>query len=280
LATAAVVTSGVIIAVCLGQTVFYGNRRLQNLEQATVAENLIFPDPTQVALLLEDATPGDKVLYFSGTYRDLYLSYGAYQLGAVYYPAIEGTAQEETWLSDESLSYVTASSPVYSLIGSDHGPNAWGRLYLRKIDGLDIVSQDMERLGDLRLDISNPGETFSITIDVMQHAQLQRSVEVTVPAGHEGWLDLPAECASATTLRLDLSHASREAYLAGLQNASGQTTLNWPWDQGIELVVTYRDGETDTMRFDTSRRFRTELYGREVQVLADRGSIVLAKILR
>lgn len=216
----------------------------------------------QVRLLLDRSEKGEPpttVLYMDEFAIEYYLTYGAMDLGAVYYPALERTPELNTWLSkkEQTLQFVVNRNPIFALPTS--------------ADGGFVLAQDAE----LRVLGLQPGVSeIKVRLTAAQPAALRYSSDGAVYsevqlAAQQGWVTVPVE-----SDKLIMEAAEGVIEVQGVRLAPQDQTL-WPWDQGLSLAYEDPDG---FYPLDLSSGQLVARLPFELTVLDDTGLFILAEI--
>lgn len=241
-----------------------------------VRHNALAFDPDQAEQLLAEIERGEAVLYMQQTAMTYMLTQGALQQEAVFYPAIKGNAELETWTFENfDVAYVVAQNPIFVF------PNMFNaNLLITEEDAVQVRAASGQMLVNLALRLENSSrENCLLRLVVGAPGAGQEAAQV-VPPGWFDWLPVGGSLMPDSGGLVTLSAGEGcSLVLNGLRFTENQELL-WPWDQGVELTYISVDREAAvpiTVRFTTE----TLLQGLElpIEVLADGGSLVLAKVL-
>jgi hypothetical protein len=210
-----------------------------------------------------------------------YFSYGALECGAVYYPGLEGTADEASWVErNADLRYLVVWNPTISsetIKGGDALSLERGAIL--KIKFPESLT---EPPGTIYLFLRNDSEKAVLELFPLNKEGGAAGDEFTekyyIPAGWSGWqaFTLPDPLA-AGGFHIRARRVERPIWLEGFR-VDASSPFYWPWNQGV--VLTYVSADPDvaprTIKFETWALFPGLL--RPLEVLADRGATVLLKI--
>ena len=230
-------------------------------------------DPAQPALLLSRGC--GRVLYMDEVPMHFYFTRGALECGAVYYPAVEKTADRKLWLSDKKdIRYVVAWNPSVASGRITGGSN----LALAPGDQLAIYGLAARPLNSLSIYIENPGPGVTLTA-IATGPSLPGATEIQwqVPAQSSTWLQIADQSTfPVTDLTLTMPATSAPIRINGLR-LDPDRKLNWPWDKGVSLVYKPADPSAipTTIAFDSNALAPT--LSRPLHILADNGDTNLAE---
>jgi hypothetical protein len=239
-------------------------------------------DRSQAALLRQVARPGDRVLYMHEPTTLFFLTHAGFDLGAVYYPAVRGTAEEAFWMAaDKNLRFIAGYNPFVQI------PIRKGRgLRLSGDRRIELAFSSPTLVPALRLHVVNADRDSALRIRWTDAgAAGEQSVEAAVPRDFNDWLTPSTRSPSlASRIVLDVPGAGTLSLEGIRMNESSrpnqdQRETNWPWDRGISLV--YKDPTNATTQPITVRFESANLHphpGHRIEVLSDSGSTVLARI--
>jgi hypothetical protein len=301
----------IIVAVLLGyagQMTFRGAEQVQVMARYLREKEPLALYPSQPKLLLEQAQPGDRVLYTSFILMNYYLTHGALRLGAVYYhPAFQNTRISSQWLLRPDVRFAVAFQPTmyhpafegrdearwwstmpdfrYSPLSTArrHGPLAReGKIPADLYRWLDLRVKTKDSPQNLRLYIDNPHGAAVLGVVPLNHAKeplYQYRKEVKIPAHWSGWL--PVDLTAMPTdspIRIIFPSDADHYLLGGL--TFGEDHLHWPWAQKALLTFQPREDRTGpvTVSFNPAALLPEQLRGRQITILDDRGSSVLLKL--
>jgi hypothetical protein len=262
-ATAAIAGAIVLVAALAAPTyiTFYGRHYGLTLANQIERQNFAL-NPQQPALLFDKLIqPDDLVLYTQELPLYYYLSSGGFDHGAVFLPLVQNTQQAQYWLEERApeVNYLVAMNPV-----SD--PDGIRVDQQLKIDGVN--GQDLEA-SSFSIYVSNPGEAVAATIE---WAYSQGIIETNgvVPGSFEGWLEFSTN-QKASHLIVTVE---QPIHVNGLRLSPNDST-QWPWSVGVLLSAETSNG-VDQFEVSTSALLPESAWS--IEVIDDRGSIVLAKI--
>jgi hypothetical protein len=247
-------------------------------------------EPEQPALLLAQSDPGDRVLYLDEIHRDFYLLHTGMQRGAVYYPALRGTAEEAAWMQRTDLRFAVIWDPVESLALErdilDSGViNRQGQIAASEVAWLRLEAPTPPEAETLRVRIHNSGRTGRVEVTpVDENGKLLRAnrTGAEVAASWSGWVTLELDQSTrATSTRVwRIAFPEGESlFVDGL--TFGETDHQWPWQQHARLVLVTQAGAqrcARTVSFDASRLVPPPLDAKPLHVLDDRGASVLVRV--
>ena len=236
----------VVVAILL-QTAHDGTNTLKETIHKVIGRYQYAYNLDQPGLLLSQAREGDKVLYSSLFNLPFYLTHGALDLGAVYYPAVRGTPLEKEWAENEQVRFAVVMNPL-NWFQTGHE----GKIPLNRYSQVQARFPRLENIAVVRLRIENPtaeAKTLAAVLRSDKGEEVQ-SPSLSLAPGQTEWLKIPAQGlgwtgALGVTLRGDL----KKLFLHGLNMDQSQTL--WPWDR--EAALTFiRDedgGKSYTVRF-------------------------------
>lgn len=240
---------------------FHVSNYIAGLRSFPERGQLISRDQVQKLLdLAEKGQPPATVLYMDEFAIEYYLTYGALDLGAVYYPALERTPELNSWLAEkeQTLEFLVNRNPIFSLPTTpDGGFMLAGDAELRVLGlqpgvrQLEVRIASSEQPASLR--VSSNGADYSV-VDV---------------AAQQSWVSLPVE---GDKLILEAAQGSIE--VQGVRLAESAQTL-WPWDQGVSLAY------EDPSGFYELSLSSAQIVSRlpyNLTVLDDTGLFILAEI--
>jgi hypothetical protein len=231
-------------------------------------------DETQPRLL-EPGLGADNqttVLYMKEIPLYSYMANGALDYGAVYYPAIAGTSDEEEWLVNggANIDYVVGSNPIYKLPHTQDGAiqlDPGTRLEIRISSANNVPMDGLEMLV--------VGEAASVQMEASDDKGTNVR-ELEVPAGVADWVALMENGDSVRNLELRVE-AGGAIEIYGLRFGPSNT-VDWPWEQGVHLTYSDADGETQTI--EISEAWLNGGLPLSLEVLGDEGFSVLARVVR
>lgn len=222
-------------------------------------------DKSQPGRILPTAEPGKRILYMNELPLYLYLAHGGTAYGAIYYPAIKGTDQEERWLQ-ESHGIDIAASAI---------PEFFGKVLLPENSRIDIAFEVPVARDALQLRIDNPlSGDIALQIDGFQ--------PVAVAANWRGWVSLSPQRNGPPLDRLSIDvKKGGYGWISGLRVEYGAATV-WPWHNGMtirELKPAGSDGENEPVieaRFSPQDILPESC--RVLDILDDAGAIVVMRV--
>lgn len=264
-----VVTVGGMLGYITWQKVSNGIHHIRENVEKSITRSRFTLSVDQVDLLLAHSSNCRTVVYTHETLLYFYLANGALECGAVYYPALKGTSDAQDWiLENPDIQYLVAWNPTLSL------RNAYeGGFLLNAGEGITLHVADSHGIEKLNLYIDNPGAAARII--VRSAAPRQTLDQIDVAAGWSGWLASVGGLSSADEITLEV--VAGPVQIRGIRS-SDDHSLNWPWDQGINLSIL--QPQTDSaveVNFDSSMLDPQGMFA--VRVLHDGGSTVLAEIV-
>jgi len=228
-------------------------------------------NPAQPATLLSRSNITNTVLYTGETPMFYYFAHGALQRGAVCYPTLKGTPDENIWVDkNKSIRYIVAWNPIQE-----------GFIYLLADKELNIRSYSPLLLSSLSLFIENPGEESALIFyskDSNIHPS-EKDLRLQIPARYTGWIKCSADWkVIVSSIALKAAQHNRSMKLKGVHIDDGnKTSLSWPWDKGINIGYFRPDGERNVASFKTQELFPNSTS--IIEVLSDEGFSVLAEFV-
>lgn len=236
---------------------FYLRHYQLTLQNHTQRQNFSFSAQQPAELLASASTA--RVLYTHEIPLYYYLSKGAEQIPAVFWPAVRNSTQEASWLHGHTaISHVVGLSPV---------PEGDGLLIQGRLD----VSPMKMPISYLALQVASLPESQTITLYWRTDSSTRES-SYSLPAGFSGWLEVSVP-AGANAFSLQPETA---VHLLGLRLDAASTT-RWPWASGAMLENTADDGTTHQIEISTAWLAQGAPFA--LEVMDDRGSTVLAKVV-
>lgn len=261
-------------------------------------------EPSQPAMLMSEAEPGDRVAYTNAVVMEYYFSRGAMQLGAVYYhPALEGTVTDE-WIRRPDVKFVVGYAPtVYHPSYRGREEKKWWRTSpdlrysplstLRRhrpvgIEGaietaefkrIMIETADSTQARTLRILVKNSRGRTMMKIRPAAPGRVfppAASIEIPVPPRWSGPLivDLtPLDDPSRFVLELPYDKPGLR--ITGI--TFGKDRLRWPWNEKARLTFFPGDPTEpiSVVRFDAESLVPPPLRDKTITVLNDIGSSTL-----
>jgi hypothetical protein len=270
---------GLLIGLFLPRLTIEGTHKITKKAQQITGRLTYAVDPAQPATVLSRAGECEAIMYTDEVPMYFFLSYGALDCGAVYYPALAGTPEEQTWMTgDERPRYLVAEHPIRRLF-NEHD----GAIVLAEGEELRVNSKSPLPLTSLYFYLENPGDEAIVALhspgNPLPEGQ-EAATQFRVPAQSSVWVQGAVEDEwVADTFTLEVLQASRPIELRGLR-IGDDVELDWPWDQGVTFI--YRPGGAQTgaqrVRFESAKLYPGPEDSVDVRVLSDSGSTVLAEI--
>lgn len=262
---------------------------------------------SQPELLLSQSRLEEKVLYDSMIIMPFYFLNGAMSRGAVFYPAIRGTADEQAWLNSLDLRYAALYNPTVTTQWTDgfdeedwwqsmpslrysvldrQKPNRTlsinGRIPMSRLLWVQVEPQDGGPVRSLEVlveDVTADTLVEVVPLDSSGTLLQSETVTATVRVGRTGWVRMALP--DRTTLRgiRILSPEGKGSYaIGGLR--FGDDRLRWPWNSKASMTSRLRAGDTTpvTVSFDPKKLLPPPLRSRRLSVLDDSGSAVLIRM--
>lgn len=265
---AALILSGVFLARYGYASAKSGIRQHQERVELKNTRYSIALDASQPEYLEALGTDCGTVAYFAEVPFFFYLTHGTLNCGAVYYPSIAGTEDEERLLVDnEDVHYLVNANPIQQLESLQNGGvNLVGTQAI----GIAIRS---EATFQLNLLIDNPAGAAEIML--LDDENGSQSV-ISVPANTAGWFQ--SDELSAETRELVIKVDGRDAplLLRGIR-LGDNVDLDWPWEQGIALVYSGNDGGVE-IPFEIDELFPM-MSDHELKILEDSGISILVEVM-
>jgi len=257
--------------------------------------------------LLEEAKPGDRVLYTSYMVMPYYFIYGAMQLGAVYYhPSLERTPETNEWLRRPDLRFAVSYNPTVYRPKDDglrereclHTPQFYfsplsdppvysplskdGALQSEDYQWVDLRPTSGPFPGKLRVLLRNNGPATMLAVAPMEQtgAPAGPMVRQSIPEKWYRWIEFPLTAEpGAKVIRIIMPPRGRgRVTISGI--ALDDEKHFWPWTSKATLTVMSTNpliGEA-TVSFDPAKCLPPKFKDRKVTVLNDKGSSVLFRI--
>ena len=247
-----------------------GSAQIIHVAKTKIFRQQRFLNPSQPELLLSNSKSADTVLYTGETPMFYYLSHGASRRGAVCYPILQGTPDEDIWVDkNKSIQYIVAWNPIQE-----------GFVYLTSDKALNMESDSSVSLSAISLLIENIGKDGVVILsstDSNFHLN-EKNFRLNVPAKFSGWIKCPVDWeVSVDSVVLKSDQDSRTMKLKGMRIDDGQkTSLFWPWDKGIRIDFFRPDGEKSSAVFNAGNLFPNS--NRKIKILSDEGFSVLAEV--
>jgi hypothetical protein len=291
-----------------GGTALTGGEHLSALSEYMRNRQALSFDSGQVATLLSQASPSDRVLYTATMPMQFFFMNGTMQLGAVYYhPSYAGTTIETEWTTRPELRFGVSYNPlVYhpQLEGLDEkdqcisspdyrfsplsNPRRYGPILkegavpLKDFKWLDVHPTTGALTKQLKLFLQNPGDARFIQVvpigtDGSLHTE--RTTTVSIAPRWAGWVELDLhESPAGESYRLIPPQGPNRLALGGI--TFGDTRLHWPWEHKAQLTLSAKDPATGqvSFSFDPVGLVPRVLAKRSIVVIGDGGSSVLLGI--
>jgi len=267
---------GILVLISLGRfSIPYTLNNLERIRREQVrmlTRDPMVLDRQQPANLLRHAQRGDRVLYTNEATLYYFLTYGGFDLGAIYLPAIAGTPDEARWLSQGArIDFLATTNPARTFpLWNGSG------LTLPVGERLAILSAEPRPLSSYTVGLVNRGGAAVLDIEVPAEGG-NRAVALRVPAGFRGYMALPqGEAPSSERFSLALRRGGPLA-LEGLRTSTN-TDLRWPWNEHISFAYApaANPGTPHAVAFTTDSL--APPLNRSVRVLMDSGATVLAAV--
>jgi hypothetical protein len=261
-----------VILLKFGQHLFIDYQELQAQKYRMIAGFNIAFDAQQPDLLKSTEHRCKTVLYLYEIPLYLFLAHDAYDCGAVYYRALKGTPEEKTWVQEnENIRHVVTFNPLVNFSTAREGG-----IWLLPGERLEFHSGNMKLIDHLELYFENRGSTVTLELEVQgEGISGQQYLQLHVPAEWSGWLASPLhEGFLVKMFAIDVQDVREMIFLKGVR-IDPTSPLYWPWDQGIALDYTFQD-KRDTVYFSSAGL--NPFAGRDIYVIADSGSTIIAEI--
>jgi hypothetical protein len=232
----------------------------------TIAHDVDY-DSEQVRLLMSPDVACRRVYYAGDRPFFFYMTHGAQDCGAVLATLVAGKASMARW--------VDGTVPISHVVGPAPAGASRGKVVIAGRGGVALEIEKGSPARSWSFKIGNPGGARDLEIEADG-----RQVRVPVGAGWHGWL-APGSALHEGARRIvfSLADGGPPMTLEGMRPAAGIESANWPWDMGVSIMYERAHGpaRTVTYRFSSAQLF--EPGGRRVEVLRDRGSLVLGRLL-
>jgi hypothetical protein len=238
-------------------------------DMAFSGESLFNPSQPEMAAGLG---PSETILYMEELSLYYYLSHGAFNSQAVYYPAIAGTPDESEWVLGRTneVDFIVARNPIYRL---PHTPA--GFIKLSQQESLTIISATPIDSGNLQIFVGHRSEPTFLTLTLVS-SETREDVRVLLPEGAVGWVTLLAGQVQADQIVLRVRQTSQAIEIGGLRFDQNSSNL-WPWDQGKSLIFRSAD-ETETEIVFNSNVFMKQLPF-HLEIVDDQGASILSRVV-
>lgn len=296
------VFAGVLVAIRVELGIVHGVSDIRTVIERRGEKQRFALELAQPKFMLSQARSSDMVLYLDEVPMHFYLTHGAIQMRALYYPALVHPSEavllvperksdspriyrpvatdalaETAWLKSEAPRFLVGWNPIQQLPES-HCREAM--IDLAAFSRVEYVSREPIALEDLRLSLVNRGGEASLRVMPLSEAGDVLDAETIftrVSGGWSGWVKLPMRVSSQTNrFRLDVGGA---VFLTGMR--VGDSELSWPWDQRATLLFHGKsDGLIRSIRFDPDELFPVRGLPVSVRILNDRGPTLLAEFVR
>lgn len=224
-------------------------------------------DPHQVSLIHQNSEQS-TVLYMDEYALEYYLTYGALENGAIYYPVLRFSPEINDWMQarGDEIGFVVNRSPLFFLPHSQDG-------------GIELIPRSSLEISGLP-----SGESRELLLVAQGDAVLRIHygegnsdvISMSLTAGSAEWVSLPLEALTTKNLFFELRLNSDPVEIRGLRFNKDSQTL-WPWDQGISLITTTPEGEQQTLELTSSQI--SDPLPLNLQVINDRGFLILARVI-
>ncbi|MCX7049703.1 MAG: hypothetical protein NTX50_29990 [Candidatus Sumerlaeota bacterium] len=233
--------------------------------------------PDQAAALLRQSREGDRVLYLDEAPLYFYLTYGAAGRGAIYYPTIQGTPSEPTWLhGKDAPRFAVFIHPRHRIPDSTEGGFLWAPKACVEIvcKAPKPLSQWMIRLQSQRCPLEIRMRAHEAASDSITTWTLRFDKPMNEPT----WVSLAPPVHNVHLvhgIHLELQTPDPSIQISGVRT-SPDSPWDWPWHEGVSVRWTMDHRvffkalfDPEDLYPDTRLKFR---------VLDDRGACVLAEI--
>jgi hypothetical protein len=230
----------------------------------------------QPSLLLKAGC--EDVLYMAEVPMNMYLSHGALECGAVYYPGLAGTPDEIHWIQDnQNLGHVVTWNPTIEGTTTKGG----NPLVIKTGDYLEFYFPEHWASQHIYMYLENFGDDSRLDIVPLKlDADGKPFERLSIPAKWSGWqaIDLQAE-ELAGGFRLEADRAPNGVFLRGIK-LDPDARLNWPWDQGVTLVHQRFDPDIPATEISFVTADLVPYSNWSLTVVDDQGDTVLIKVNR
>jgi hypothetical protein len=243
--------------------------------------------PEQPGLLTSQAAVGDKVLYLDEAFRDFYLTHGALEYGAIYYPVLAGTSEEDIWLEQPNIRFAVLYNPIGMLASNQDLHRGLfthqGELALNAFQDVRLSVAQTPQSKHLRLQVRNPGPPASLILRAnSEEASVDMQtdagrISVLVPEHWQGWITLDLDSLQQTNeWQLAVGSETMDIFINGL---SFDNELQWPWMHRGKLTLTpLGEDQPIIVSFDPIGQLPPPLHSRQIQILNDDGASVLIRM--
>jgi hypothetical protein len=201
---------------------------------------------------------------------EYYLSNGALNDGALYFPVLRFSPEIQEWINDrgENIRYLVNRNPLF-LIGQTQS----GSLQLSDQAYLEITG-----LSDRRFELLLSSGDQPVTVKVHGGESYECLESINVPANNSVWFSFQ-ECnkTPSEAILIDIQRGSGNVEILGMRFSQADQTL-WPWDQGITLKLTTSEGQYRVLNLNSSQLIEPLEF--EIQVIDDRGFLILAEVVQ
>ena len=235
-------------------------------------------DPAQPEVMLSQIEKDDVVLYMHELPFYFFLSHGALQHRAVYYPAVANSPEQKEWIDEnDDIRYLVAFNPIHVT-----SAKLAGVIPITKDSQLIIESESSFDLTTVELLLSNQGDRdVLLTIEYSENGDGEKQKQIIVPAGETDWFSITSEeniWLGEVELKVEKKWAKLS--LEGLHIQANEH-LNWPWDQGVTLLLNTTDNaDEEPLAINFDYDTLDAGLGLQLQVIADDGVTVLAVVNR
>jgi hypothetical protein len=212
------------------------------------------------------------ILYMEELSLYYYLSHGALNSQAVYYPAVAGTPDEAKWVLDQTneFDFIVARNPIYRL---PHTPDGFIKLNLQ--ESLTINSTAPFDTETLQIFVGPRSGPVIFTLTLVS-GENREDLRVVIPEGNPGWVTLIDEQMRADRIVLRIRQSSQSIEIGGLRFDNSGSNL-WPWDQGKSLIFRAADEAETEITFNSNDLIKQLPF--HVEIIDDEGASVLARVV-
>ncbi len=269
------------------------NRYLHDINYVVDEQNW-YLDPKQPKTLLSMAKESDTVLYMRNEAMQFFFTHGTYRLGAVYSRVVMDTPEEDRWIKNNSkIKYLVTLNPLEESIRS--------RLFLNKYKSLGIISEEAIDKHSIYIKIENHSNK-PVTLNIYSEQGNTKYTELHIERGFSGWVQVFQTATASGALKKTQSGTPQAVTDIHRTSHSGakingilvktkvkdlpviingvrigkEKDLNWPWDQGISLVLS---SESNKRSFSFKSSSLYPRNDRSFKVLADSGVTLFAEVV-
>ncbi len=239
-------------------------------------------DISQVHTLLKLSLPSDDVLYTDEILMHFFFSNGALTRGAVFYPAIVGTEEEQLFVHKNSdLQFLVTWNPVTYLTKEfwpwEEGTSIQehGSILTRTEEPLYLRFEDPVNLGSMQILVKT--DKYQDGAQVLYIAEENAWIlELKLEPNTERWYSVPVESQTFRGVLAITSSEDNAIQLMGIR-VDPMSELLWPWDEGLLLSFDYAEDDAGPLiaSFSTNELFPGNV---GIKILIDTGSMILAQI--